>query len=333
LGDWSTFTHNVTALATNASANADALTAAAANMEAAGRDTQTLMQEAAAWGSRLTQQYVAETAMIADVVAGGMMYVAVPCARATSGAVDAHFQVSRANSSSTRRRSLLQARGGGAAAVNQGSVIDSEYEEWQGYSLSGGDTAAGEGGAWGREAAAVDTPDRARYLGAERNRLVAGLFLHTTRKPTQLTCDNAGRLAQLALGCNKLSISFVTPGSNSSSGVLAYLAALLGPSGTDLNPYGVDPVYLRSSSLYQPDLVGLEEQYYNTSDGAQVPNATGVPYGYYPRSLKVGRTAVSSQQRHAVAERAEHSAAILTSMSLVHYLTCEPWSIAYSSDH
>jgi hypothetical protein len=293
LGDWGTFTQNLTSLVTNASANADALTAAAATMAAAGRDTQTLMQEAAAWSGRLTQQYVAETAMIADVVAGGMMYMSVPCGRAISGTLDAHFQVARATGSSTGRRSLLQSsRAGGATAPNQGDVVDSEYKEWQGYSLEAGGSATDGGGAWGREAAAVDTPDRARYLGAERNRLVAGLFLHATRKPMQLTCDNAGRLAQLALGCSKLSISFVAPGSNSSSGVAAYLAALLGPSGTDLHPYGVDPVYLRSSSLYQPDLVGLEEQYYNTSDGAQVPDATGVPYGYYPRSLKVGRTAL-----------------------------------------
>lgn len=69
----------------------------------------------------------------------------------------------------------------------------------------------------------------------------------------------------------------------------AYLASLFAGDTNDIFPYGVDPAFLRSSTaLYRPELQGLEGRYYNTSDPAQVPQATNAPYGFFHRHLQVG---------------------------------------------
>jgi hypothetical protein len=79
--------------------------------------------------------------------------------------------------------------------------------------------------------------------------------------------------------------------SSTSSGgvarVLAHLAQLFGSSGVATNAYGVDPVFLRSSDLYEPGLVGQEGAFYNSSNPAEVPPATGIPFGYFHRPLQV----------------------------------------------
>lgn len=243
----------------------------------------TAMRETATWTARLTEQYVAEVAMITDSIAGGMIYEAPPCPRGPHGVTHAHFTLGRPGTASrpAAGRRLMQ-------SLNQSGVVDDQLEQWQGYVLSTLDT--GGEGAWRRESAGIDTPERARYLGeGGRNRLVAGLMLHTTRKPTQLDCSHSNFVARYALGCSSGAFyaQMGDDGSHNRSSFLQQLASLLGPEGTDLHPYGVDPVYLRSSSLYQPRLVGRESQYYNTSDPNEVPKATGVPFGYYHRPVPV----------------------------------------------
>jgi zinc transporter 1/2/3 len=291
LSDWSALGAALSPLIANATANADAQIAAAAVFAAAASDTQAAMREAATWSERLTEQYVAQAAMVADVVSGAMVFRAPPCNR--SSVMQAHFQVQRGapsnatGSSSGRRLQQL---------VNISTPVSGQYEAWQGYVLD--QQATSSQGGWGLQAAGWDTPERARYLGAPgKNRLVAGVMLHATRKPTQLTCDASTLSQRFTLGCAKSSVAYAqnqTGSSNSSGGssgaaarVLAYLTQLFGRSGVDTNPYGVDPVFLRSSGLYQPALVGQEGAFYNSSNPAEVLPATGIPFGYFHRPLRV----------------------------------------------
>lgn len=67
-----------------------------------------------------------------------------------------------------------------------------------------------------------------------------------------------------------------------------YLAILFAGDTNDVFPYGVDPVFLRSSAaLYEPDLQDREGWFYNMSDHLEVPQTTGTPYGFFHRPLKV----------------------------------------------
>jgi zinc transporter 1/2/3 len=309
LSDWLALRAALTPLIANATANADAEVAAAAAFAAATSDTQAAMKEAATWSGRLTEQYVAQAAMVADVVSGGMLFKAPPCNR--SSVVHAHFQVQRgppsgttgSSSSSSSSRRLQQ-------LVNTSTPVSGQYEAWQGYVLD--QQAASSQGGWGLQAAGWDTPERARYLGPPgRNRLVAGLLLHATRKPTQLTCDPFTLSQRFTLGCAKSSVphaqdqaSNTTSSSSGAGGVMAYLAQLFGPTGVNTHPYGVDPVFLRSSDLYQPGLVGQEGAFYNTSNPAEVVPATGIPFGYFHRPLRVRRATVLAAAAGAAADRA-----------------------------
>ena len=58
-----------------------------------------------------------------------------------------------------------------------------------------------------------------------------------------------------------------------------------------LDPYGVDPVFLPRSKLYDAQLAaqgGAAQLYYNTSPAAGEVAATGTPYGFFARAgLKV----------------------------------------------
>jgi hypothetical protein len=189
-------------LIANASTDADAQAAAAATFAATASDTHAAMREAATWGNRLTEQYVAQAAQVADVVSGGMVFKAPPCNR--SFVVEAHFLVQRggaiaaAASSSGRRLQQL---------VNVSTPVSGQYAAWQGYVLD--QQAVSSQGGWGLQAAGWDTPERARHLGASsKNRLVAGLLLHATRKPTRLTCDASTLAQRFTLGCAKATMSY-----------------------------------------------------------------------------------------------------------------------------
>jgi hypothetical protein len=56
-----------------------------------------------------------------------------------------------------------------------------------------------------------------------------------------------------------------------------------------LHPYGVDPVFLPSSSLYDSRLSDSTALYYNSTPGSGEVAATGAPYAFYHRPLQVRR--------------------------------------------
>ncbi len=72
------------------------------------------------------------------------------------------------------------------------------------------------------------------------------------------------------------------------SAATAYLTALFAGDSNDRHAFGTDPVFLRSSGLYQPDLTYSVGDYYNTSSDASEVSVTGAPYGFFYRGLQVG---------------------------------------------
>ncbi|EFJ49406.1 hypothetical protein VOLCADRAFT_89802 [Volvox carteri f. nagariensis] len=137
---------------------------------------------------------------------------------------------------------------------------------------------------------------RKRYSGVRSsNRVIGGLLLHTTRRPFLLprwhssrSSASTGMLQQQPVGTCGGSKFAASLGSNnrcylhdgrsdrqscdtaacSSNAQQTYSAADDAPS-ISLAPYGVDPVFLRSSSLFREDLISQLNWYYNTSDPSQ----------------------------------------------------------------
>lgn len=208
------------------------------------------------------------------------------------------------------RRRLLE---DGGSAADAASTAD-ELAAWQGYQVS----LAAARANW-----AVDetrAPEQARYVGASagHNKVVGGLFLHTTRKASTSRCNGehaacmhacrclhsprapartnmrAALLAPLAAGTS-LAVQLnpacqrrAVPLARNLTSVAAYLASLFGDDAADAFPYGVDPAFLRSStSLYRPELQGRVGWFYNASDPLQVPVATGTPFGFFHQPVKV----------------------------------------------
>lgn len=54
------------------------------------------------------------------------------------------------------------------------------------------------------------------------------------------------------------------------SGSLDQIRAIINPMRNGTHPYGIDPVFLPSSELYQSDIAPHVEWYYNESDPYQV---------------------------------------------------------------
>lgn len=115
--------------------------------------------------------------------------------------------------------------------------------------------------------------NRNRFLGLS-NRVVSGMLFHQTRKDVQ-GCDN--RFLHIFPYC---------------------------PSDSeDTRPFGVDPVFLSTSTMYNEDLEGSKccqesawegkcfppecGTYYNTTTSKGVPslNARGIPYGFFHEDL------------------------------------------------
>jgi zinc transporter 1/2/3 len=90
--------------------------------------------------------------------------------------------------------------------------------------------------------------------------------------------------AKLDFACQK----FAIPLAKNASALSSFLSSLFASETDNLLPYGVDPAFLRSSSLYQPQLQGRVGWFYNTSNPQEVPPATEMPHGFYHRSLQVG---------------------------------------------
>jgi zinc transporter 1/2/3 len=101
-------------------------------------------------------------------------------------------------------------------------------------------------------------------------------------------CAGSSFEARFNFACQKSAV----PLAREAGAVKAYLTSLFAGDDNEIFPYGVDPAFLRSSTaLYRPEFQGRELWFYNTSDPAQVPPATNVPYGFFHRPLKVSAVA------------------------------------------
>ena len=129
-----------------------------------------------------------------------------------------------------------------------------------------------------------------RHITA-RNQLVAGIFLHQTRKREQVTCS-ATFSAKLATACLRWE-----PAGLVSGGVLSNRNFQCHPRYRALTPwqtdcarcagesdvFGLDPAFNSDSRLYRPDAEHRKWQYFNSSDGSADLAASGVPYTFFPR--------------------------------------------------
>jgi hypothetical protein len=89
------------------------------------------------------------------------------------------------------------------------------------------------------------------------------------------------------LPCQK----FAIPLTKNASALSSFLSSFYAAASNSLLPYGVNLAFLRSSSLYQPQLQGRVGWFYNTSDPQEVPPATEMPHGFFHRNLQVGAAA------------------------------------------
>lgn len=228
----------------------------------------------------------------------------------------------------------LLADGGGAADYSSADQL----QQWEGYTVAVGARYNSSG--WNAHNAA----ERARYAGVRGNRVVGGLFLHTTRRVAAPACEVGSTAARYHPDCTR------GQGVGAGSQLAAYLTALfkggwqgvkttgvlheghevaaaggqaswrwkvmhwggwgLGagtgatcrsklicalvhPTGgsDEASPYGTDPVFMPSSPLYDPALVGAEGDFCNTTSLQEV-NARGAPYAFFSRQLAVSRHGV-----------------------------------------
>jgi hypothetical protein len=318
LSDFDALTASVSALADRAATGFDSQTAAFAALSGAMGDTIVSMREAASYAERLLEEYVQQQTMLeaAMGVGGGgslgctrpsrfavrfnVTYVPPGAAVASeAGAPDAMIASAAGTASPGGRRRLMQAAvqggdagSGGGVSADDGSgssggsdgsragssLISDELVEWEGYRLA----VEARGANWGADAALA--PERSRCVGgaAGANRVIGGLFLHATRRPAGAACAPGSHAAALSFDCARAAAGVPL----SRNGTAAAAAALAASSPSALAPYGIDPAFLRSSSLYRPDLAGREGLYYNTSDPHEVAASTGSPYGFFHRRLE-----------------------------------------------
>ncbi|GAX82864.1 hypothetical protein CEUSTIGMA_g10291.t1 [Chlamydomonas eustigma] len=70
------------------------------------------------------------------------------------------------------------------------------------------------------------------------------------------------------------------PSQTDSSFVTNFYARLFAGKNNSIYPYGVDPVFLQTSSLYNPVIFNNMPLFYNTSDDQQI-SVNGIPYGFH----------------------------------------------------
>lgn len=174
------FADMVTVLGASADAAAskfDQQKSTAATLAAAMQDSITSMREAAALAEQLQAKYVEQTLML-DAATGGIIED-WSCGRTTDWEVGfaVHSSGMAAGGLGAARR-LLQSQEDGSAA---GDLVTL----WQGYQLEVADKARN----WLVDE--TDAPEQARYVGAApgHNKLVAGVFLHSTRKTRTASCS------------------------------------------------------------------------------------------------------------------------------------------------
>eukprot|EP00798_Chlamydomonas_sp_ICE-L_P008477 gene8477-4838_t len=145
---------------------------------------------------------------------------------------------------------------------------------WSGYFLgSPGDFSTLDEEDWAKALAT-------RNVGMKNNRIIGGLLLHTTRTEDIAECSTDSLSNRLDATCSINSLRSTLSSNGASDERLDQLF------GTDaVRSYGIDPVFLRSSTLYDTGLLNQYDVYYNTSNSSEVgPN--GVPLGFRWRDMK-----------------------------------------------
>ncbi|PNW72097.1 hypothetical protein CHLRE_16g682550v5 [Chlamydomonas reinhardtii] len=133
---------------------------------------------------------------------------------------------------------------------------------------------------------APQAPQRDRVLFPSQSLyMVGGVLLHATRRAIdelgRCTDVRAARFKQLNFECIRHTV-----GSSSAPLSAATRDRLFATELHPLHPYGVDPVFLPSSALYDSHLSDSTVQYYNTTAGSGEVSATGAPYAFYHRPLQ-----------------------------------------------
>ena len=200
-----------------------------------------------------------------------------------------------------RRRRLQKAGGSGSSSTSSGSG-SSSTESWDsgpkyyGYQLMRGAISPQHGADASWKRLQSRGMPRERYMGGHhRNRILGGALLHQVRDPVDLTyCDlpveglwgsslPAAKFTRLGRACSQR------------KAVRDYLAA----SGADemfsvweeekrnpAAPFGADPVWIRSSSLFKESMGGSLGDYYNVTPGSPDYNPwSGGAYVHYPAAL------------------------------------------------
>ncbi|WIA22838.1 hypothetical protein OEZ86_009786 [Tetradesmus obliquus] len=289
LADWQSRSQQVGSLSDQAARRFDEQLQASQDMAALVAATMATISDATTAAQRLQEKYVQQTLLMQ---AGGDEAVWV-CNRTSklaaqfsissllvNGSTPADASSASNSSSASQRRSLLASKAGCASSVSRSSnkAAAAQPATWEGY--------------WLPTHSRLDADDLAlpgaelprRFIGAApgKDRLVGGLLLHTTRKQFKGDCKGGGFGSKLDFACQ----TFAIPLAKNASALSRLLASLYASSSDSLLPYGVDPAFLRSSSLYQPQLQGRAGWFYNTSDTREVPPATEMPHGFFHRSLQ-----------------------------------------------
>ncbi|KAK9804848.1 hypothetical protein WJX72_008548 [[Myrmecia] bisecta] len=121
--------------------------------------------------------------------------------------------------------------------------------------------------------------ERVRYVGVSGNVVIGGLLLHQTRQTLYSACTS--RQQDLDFRCQELAIYAALNDTDSTR----FISELQRQRLSSKLPFGVDPVFLQQSSLYDNSLAGAEADYYNVSAGSPEASAIGTPFAFYQRDL------------------------------------------------
>eukprot|EP00798_Chlamydomonas_sp_ICE-L_P030221 gene30221-35209_t len=180
-----------------------------------------------------------------------------------------YTDTTRISSSGGRRRKVLQ---------TQKENSEESARSWSGYFLGApSEFSTLDDEEWKKALAN-------RYVGMKNNRIIGGLLLHTTRMSEDADCSADSLSNRLDATCSINSLRSTLRRNGASDEVLDQLFA------TDAErSYGIDPVFLRPSTLYDTSLSDQYDLYYNTSSSPEVgPN--GVPLGFRWRNMKGYKT-------------------------------------------
>lgn len=188
-----------------------------------------------------------------------------------------------------RQRRRLQQRGSGSAfsSADTDAQTIAQTDEYFGYRVS---AFQEDSRAWDLSSSSVIT--RARYLGGpDRNRVLGGVLVHQQRASVNTSyCDSAG---SSLLGGRLPGMKFTKLSSNCAH--RSFLKSLNDPEylrrwdkvmANPMHPFGSDPVWIRSSKMFDERMGGTESDYYNMTRGSEELNVmSGVMYTHFPREV------------------------------------------------